>query len=58
MAGLQEISLPSDNEKAIVKLLQHTLAEARFEVPDVEQVIEEHPNVYDSSGNGDVESAV
>ena len=56
--GYKKISLRSDNEKAIVKLLQHALTEARFEVPDLEQVIEEHPNVYDSSGNGDVESAV
>ena len=41
--GYKKISLRSENEKAIVKLLQHALTEARFEVPDLEQVIEEHP---------------
>ena len=56
--GYQRISLRSDNEPAIVKLLQHAVTEARIKMPDVEQVIEEHPNRYDSSGNGDVEAAV
>ena len=56
--GHQRVSLRSDNEPAILKLLQHAITESRIEIPELEQVLEEHPNTYDSSGNGDVESAV
>ena len=56
--GYQRISLRSDNEPAILKLLQRAVTEARIAMPDIDQVIEEHPNAYDSSGNGDVEAAV
>ena len=55
--GHQRVSLRSDNEPAILKLLQHALTESRIEIPELEQLLEEHPNTYDSSGNGDVESA-
>ena len=27
-------------------------------IHDLEQIFEEHPNTYDSSGNGEIESAV
>ena len=56
--GYQKISLKSDNEKAILKLLEHAVTEARLELKNVEQLLEEHPNVYDSSSNGEVEVAV
>ena len=48
----------SDNEKAILKLLEHAVTEARLEMPAMDQVIEEHPNTYDSAGNGEIEVAV
>jgi hypothetical protein len=56
--GCQKISLRSDNEKAILKLLEHAVTEARLEIPKVDQIIQEHPNTYDSAGNGEVEVAV
>ena len=56
--GYTHISLRSDNEPAIVKLLQHALTEARYTVEDLEQILEEHPNTYDSSGNGQIEATV
>ena len=48
----------SDNEPAILKLLAHALSELRIAVQGLEQVFEEHPNSYDSSGNGEIEAAV
>ena len=42
--GFQQISLRSDNEKAILKLLEHAVTEARLEIPAMDQVLEEHPN--------------
>ena len=56
--GYTHLSLRSDNEPAILKLLQHALTEARYTVGNMEQVMEEHPNVYDSSGNGQIEATV
>ena len=56
--GYTHVSLRSDNEPAILKLLQHALTEARYTVHDLEQVLEEHPNTYDSSGNGQIEATV
>ena len=56
--GYQRISLRSDNEPAILKLLQHAVTEARLTVTDLQQVIDEHPNAYDSAGNGEIEVAV
>ena len=56
--GYTHISLRSDNEPAILKLLEHALTEARYTVEDLEQILEEHPNAYDSSGNGQIEAVV
>jgi len=56
--GWTHISLRSDNEPAILKLLTHALTEARYKVEELEQVLEEHPNTYDSSGNGQIEATV
>ena len=56
--GYQKIGLRSDNEPAILKLLRHALTEMRVAIHDLEQIFEEHPNTYDSSGNGEIESAV
>ena len=56
--GFTRIILKSDNEPAIVKLLSDTLRELRYQIDDLEQAAEEHPNTYDSSGNADVEAAV
>ena len=57
-AGYQQLSLRSDNEKAILKLLEHAVTEARIELNGLDQVMEEHPNTYDSAGNGEIEVAV
>ena len=56
--GYQRISLRSDNEPAILNLLKHAASEARLQMVDLQQLTEEHPNVYDSSGNGEIEVAV
>ena len=56
--GYTHISLRSDNEPAILKLLEHALTEARYTVKDLEQVLEEHPNTYDSRGNGQIQAVV
>ena len=56
--GYQKVSLKSDNERAILRLLEHAVTEARLEITNLEQLIEEHPNTYDSSSNGEVEVAV
>ena len=42
--GYTAISLRSDKEPAIFKLLRHAVTEARIKVESVEQVLEEHPN--------------
>ena len=56
--GYTRVSLRSDNERAILKLLAHAATEARLHLEDLEQLLEEHPNVYDSSGNGEIEVTV
>ena len=56
--GYIAISLRSDNEPAILKLLRHAVTEARIKVEGAEQVLEEHPNAYDHAGNGEIEAAV
>ena len=56
--GYQRISLRSDNEAAILRLLKNTATEARLEVKDLQQLTEEHPNTYDSAGNGEIEATV
>ena len=58
LLGYQKVSLRVDNEPAILKLLAHALSELRIAVQGLEQVFEEHPNSYDSSGNGEIEVAV
>jgi hypothetical protein len=55
--GFREVFLKSDNEPAILKLLEHALTEIRMDVK-MDQVAQEHPNVYDPAGNGDVEATV
>ena len=54
--GYREVVLKTDNEKAIVKLLEQALAACK--VAGVEQAAEEHPPPYDSQANGAVENAV
>ena len=54
--GYNEVVLKTDNEKAIVKLFEQTLAACK--VAGVGQVAEEHPPPYDSQANGAVENAV
>ena len=56
--GYTKISLKSDNERAILKLMVHAVTDARLELSGVDQLIEEHPNTFDSSSNGEVEVAV
>ena len=55
--GFREVFLKSDNEPAILKLLEHALTELRLEVK-MDQLAQEHPTPYDPSGNGEVESTV
>ena len=46
--------LKSDNEAAIVKLVEEALRELRIE--SIEQVMKEHPPPFDSQANGQVEN--
>jgi len=55
--GFREVFLKSDNEPAILKLLEHALTELRLDTK-MDQLAQEHPNTYDPSGNGEVESTV
>ena len=55
--GFREVFLKSDNEKAILNLLEHALTELRMDA-EMDQLGQEHPNVYDPSGNGEVEATV
>ncbi len=41
-----------------MKLLEHALTEARMEVVGLDQISQEHPDAYDSSGNGEIEAAM
>jgi hypothetical protein len=41
--GYKKLGLRSDNEPAIIKLLEHSLTEARMEVVGLEQIYQEHP---------------
>lgn len=54
--GYSRVTLRSDNEPAIVALLQEVLRGLKVQV--VDQVGESHPAAYDSKGNGSVENAV
>ena len=54
--GYAKLNLKSDNEPAIVALLQEVLRGLKVEA--AEQVAEVHPAPYDSKGNGSVENAV
>ena len=56
--GYTALSLRSDNEPAILKLLRHALTESRIHVEQLERIQEEHPVDYDHAGNGEVEAAV
>ena len=50
--GYKKLGLRSDNEPATLRLLEHALTEARMELVGLEQIYQEHPNAYDSYGNG------
>ena len=54
--GYSKITLKSDNEPAIVKLLVEALRELR--VQGLEQAMEEHSPEYDPQANGSAEVAV
>ena len=41
--GYKKLGLRPDNEPAIIKLLEHSLTEARMEVVGLEQIYQEHP---------------
>ena len=56
--GYTRLSLRSDDEPAFPQLLKHALTEARLQVEQIEQFMEEHPNTYDLAANGEVEAAV
>ena len=46
------------NEPAILRLLKHALTEARYQVEQLEQVVQEHPNAYDHAANCEIEATV
>ncbi len=54
--GYSEITLKSDNEPAIVQLLEEVLE--ALKVSSIDKAMEEHPAPYDSKGNGAAENAV
>ena len=54
--GYSKVTLKSDNEPAIVKLLAEALKELR--VQGLEQTMEEHSPEYDPQANGSAEVAV
>ena len=54
--GYTKVTLKSDNEPAIVKLLQEALRELR--VQGLEQTLEEHSPEYDPQANGSAEVGV
>ena len=54
--GYSKVTLKSDNEPAIVKLLQEALRELR--VQGLEQTMEEHSPEYDPQANGSAEVGV
>ena len=62
--GYTRITLKSDGESAIVRLLKETLRVAKTVVTDqdkavvMDQVTQEHPPPYDSRSNGSVENGV
>ena len=51
--GYTRVTLKSDNEPAIVKLLTEALRELR--ISGLEQILEEHPPEYDPQSNGSAE---
>ena len=55
--GHTRITLTSDNEPAIVKLLQETLVQLKKHAT-VEQAGEGHPPPYDHKSNGSIENGV
>ena len=54
--GYSKLTLKSDNEPAVVKLLTEALRELR--INGVSQVLEEHPPEYDPQANGAAEVGV
>ena len=54
--GYSQIILKSDNEPAIIQVLDETLKSLKVGTTD--QAMEEHPAPYDSKANGAVENAV
>ena len=48
----------SDNEPAILQLLEHALTEARLQIENLDQLQEEHPNTHDPAANGEIEATV
>ena len=55
--GYREVFLESDNEPAILKLWEHALTELKLDTK-MDQLAQEHPNVYDPPGDGEVEAPV
>ena len=56
--GHTKMTLKSDNEPAILKLLKDDLKTARVEITELEQIQDEQAVKYDPESNGDVENAV
>ena len=54
--GYSRVTLKSDNEPAIVKVLSEALRELK--VQGLEQVLEERPPEYDPQSNGNAEVGV
>ena len=49
--GYTRLSLRYDNEPAILQLLKHALTEARLQMEQLDQIVQEHPHAYDHAFN-------
>ena len=56
--GYTRYILKSDNEPALLAMAHAAMKMARVEIPEMEQLTEEHPTAYDSQANGATEVGV
>ena len=58
MAGLHRLGLRSDNEPAILQLFKHALTETRYQIEQLEHIVQENKNSYDHTANVEIEARV
>ena len=56
--GHTRLTLKTDNEPAIVKLLKESMRAAKTEIKDLDQIQAEFPSAYDSKSNGEIENTI